>query len=125
MYFGKQFTLKPGVIPQLTLRFSGQDMDKYRHNSPDEVLNMVMHGIRGIPSKGWWTTWHGSYDGKYFGVGGVDIITAFNLFEDSFGYLSRYIFKEKINEEKKTGKYRFYKLQLSCYRRCDRYALRL
>ena len=32
-----------------------------------------------------------------------------DLFEDNFGYLSRYIFKEKINEEKKTGKYRFYK----------------
>lgn len=109
LYYGKQITWNSGYIPQLSIKFSGENMDNYRHNSSDEVLNMVMHGIRGVPSKGWWTTWKGSYNGKYFSVGGVDVTTAFNLFEDNFEYLSRYIFKEKINEEKKTGKYRFYK----------------
>lgn len=109
LYRGQQIKLTPGFIPSLSISFSGKDMEKYRHSSPDEVLDMVMNGIRGVPSKGWWTTWKGSYDGKYFSVGGVDVTTAFDLFEDNFGYLSRYIFKEKINEEKKSGKYRFYK----------------
>ena len=109
LYFGKQIHLTNGYIPQLKIGFSGKDMDGYKHNSPDEVLDMVMNGIRGVPSKGWQTTWKGSYDGKYFSVGGVDVATAFSLFEDNFGYLSRYIFKEKIREEKETGKYQFYK----------------
>ena len=109
LYFGKQFTLTSGLIPELSMDFSGKDMDKYQYNSTDEVLDMVMHGIRGVPSKGWWTTWKGSYNGKYFSVGGVDIATAFNAFYQNFDYLSRYIFKEKINEEKMTGKYQFFK----------------
>ena len=109
LYFGKQISWQSGFVPKLTLDFSGENMDKYRHNSTDEVLDMVMNGIRGIPSKGWWTTWKGSYNGKYFSVGGVDVATAFNLYRDNFRYLSRFIFKEKINEEKKTNKYRFYK----------------
>ena len=109
LYRGQQIKLAPGFIPKLSISFSGKDMDGYQHSSTDEVLKMVMNGIRGVPSKGWWTTWHGSYDGKYFSVGGVDISSAFNLFEENFGYLSRYIFKEKLNEEKKTGKYQFYK----------------
>lgn len=109
LYRGQQIKLIHGFVPQLTIDFSGEEMERYRHNSADEVLDMVMHGIRGVPSKGWWTTWKGSYDGKYFSVGGVDVATAFSLFRDNFGYLSRYIFNEKVNEEKKSGKYMFYK----------------
>ena len=109
LYRGQQFMLTPGFIPQLTIDFSGEDMENYQHNSADEVLSMVMRGIRGVPSKGWWSTWKGSYNGKYFSVNGVDVVTAFNLFRNNFGYLSRYIFNEKINEEKLSGKYKFYK----------------
>jgi hypothetical protein len=109
LYYGKQFDLSHCYIPQLSIRFSGTDMDGYRNSSTDEVLSNVLHGVRGVPSKGWQTTWNGSYNGKYFSVGGVDVATAFNLFEENFGHLSRYIFKEKINEEKKTGRYQFYK----------------
>ena len=110
LYFGKQFELQRGTIPSLHLDFSGKDMDGYRTVTTDDVLANVMNGIRGVPEKGWWTTWHGSYDGKYFSVGGTDITTAFNIFEDNLEHIKRYIFYEKVNREKSSGKYKFYKL---------------
>ena len=84
LYYGKQISINYGFIPELIIDFSGSNMDGYKNASADEVLTQVMHGIRGVPPKGWWTTWHGNYDGKYFSAGGVDVTTAFKLFKDNF-----------------------------------------
>lgn len=109
LYYGKQIELKTGESPELSINFSGEDMDGYKHNSTDEVLSMVMHGIRGVPSKGWWTTWSGDYDGEYFSVGGVNISRAFDIFDKEFDRLSVKIFRKNVNKIKKSGKYRFFK----------------
>ena len=98
LYRGQQIKFYPGLTPTLEINFSGDDMESYRyqHNSPDEVLNMVMSGVRGVPGKGWSETWHGSYTGRWFSFSGT-MMNAFNIFDDKFEDMEEYIFFKKLN----------------------------
>ena len=96
LYRGQQIKFRPGLTPILNIRFSGDDMEDYEHNSPDEVLSMVMRGIRGVPKRGWWETWDGSYSGRWFSFSGT-MVNAFNTFEDRFEDMEEYIFFKKLN----------------------------
>ncbi len=96
LYRGQQIKFSPGLLPSLDIRFSGEDMDDYQHNSPDEVLSMVTRGIRGVPGRGWWETWTGSYTGKWFSFSGT-MSNAFNTFDDRFEDMEEYIFFKKLN----------------------------
>ena len=107
LYRGQQITLKPGFNPSLSIEFSGEDMEKYRHNSTDEVLKMVMSGIRGVPSKRWWTTWKGSYNGTYFSFSG-EMINAFNTFENYFYDIANVIFSKKLDNINKSGRFIYF-----------------
>lgn len=107
LYRGQQFELKNKVYTKsfidkvgekatvnLTLRLntpifstniSAQDMEyrKY-HDSAEEVLELVTNGIRGVPDKGWWIPWMGSYEGKYFSTGRTTMAKAFEMFDNYF-----------------------------------------
>lgn len=96
LYRGQQIKFSPGLIPSLDIRFSGEDMEEYQYDFPDEVLAMVMRGIRGVPSRGWWETWTGSYTGKWFGFSGT-MSNAFNTFDDRFEDMEEYIFFKKLH----------------------------
>ena len=98
LYRGQQIKFSPGLVPTLDIHFSGEDMENYglKGDSPDEVLSMVMRGIRGVPSRGWWETWTGSYDGTYFSYSG-NMMSAFNTFNDRFEDMEEYIFFKKLH----------------------------
>lgn len=79
------FTLEATLnTPALITNISGEEMDGYRYNTTDEVLDMVIDGIRGVPQKGWWIPWTGSYNGKYFSVSNATMAKAFEMFDDYF-----------------------------------------
>lgn len=109
LYRGQQIEYKPGLVPSLTIDFSGKDMERYRNNSTDEVLEMVMNGIRGVPGKGWWETWTGSYFGKHFSIQGSTISKAFEIFNDNFDFMANKLFQESYNKEINSGKYEFHR----------------
>lgn len=107
LYKGQQLKFKPGFMPSVTIEFSGEEMESYQHNTPDDVLNIVMNGIRGVPSKGWWTTWKGSYNGKYFSYSG-EMIDAFNTFEKYFDDMAKYIFSQKLDSIYKSKRFIYF-----------------
>lgn len=83
-----------GKIPSLIIQFSANDMeDDYEYDSAQTVLQQVMGGIRGVP-KYWWTTWHGSYYGKYYSYSG-EMQRAFDVFEERFDDIVESVFYPK------------------------------
>ena len=79
----KTGSVKDFDIYTLYTNFSGEHMEGYRYNTPDEVLEQVIGGIRGVPQKGWSVPWTGSYSCKYFKYKGK-MREAFDNFDSDF-----------------------------------------
>ena len=96
LYRGQQIRKIGSVYnPLLSIEFSGKDMQGgYEYDSPYEVLQSVMSGIR-FPIRE--MTWEGSYDGKYFSYSGTPE-RAFRIFEEHFDDIAYEIFYKKWHE---------------------------
>lgn len=70
--------------PIFHMDISAKDMEGYKYNPADEVLDLVVNGIRGVPDKGWWIPWTGSYTCKYFSIEKTTMARAFEIFDDYF-----------------------------------------
>ena len=98
LYRGRQIR-KVGTTynPKLSVEFSGVRMEGgYQHDTPEEVLNYVMSGIR-FPIHGAEMTWSGQYAGKYFSYTGVPE-QAFEYFGQNYNKIGLEIFYEKWHE---------------------------
>ena len=83
--------------PTFSTNISAEDMEDHNYYDPaEEVLDLVVNGIRGVPDRGWWIPWMGSYTGKYFSTGKTTMAKAFETFDNYFDDMLLNIMLSKV-----------------------------
>jgi len=72
------------------LDINSHDMEGYKKDSSEFVLNNVLEGYRGIPGY-WLQEWVGTYEGKYFSYTGT--------IRKAFEYFNEYVVPEVVIQE--------------------------
>ncbi len=89
-----------GVYPYLSISIDADDMaGGYEYNSPEEVMDLVLKGVRWPLSLGRMKRmeWTGSYQGKYFSYRGTPY-QIFDSFFENFENIATPIFFKKFND---------------------------
>lgn len=83
LFYGKNFKIHRGKDPYFEINIDAHRMaNDYQHDSATQVLENVMHGIRGVPPY-WVESWSGSYKSRYLDYEG-EPAEAFEEFLNSY-----------------------------------------